>query len=226
MSRLQLAVFLLVGRITFLAKEKRESLLASTSTGGGGGGIAEDKLDDFMRQVDELRIELEREKERMDAFLIGACFSRPLRRCPFGNRATHSPTAWHRRTTRPRTAPVLPRGVSPRGARLPPHAPRTPADFVPDPAPRAQDAQLGAFPFPFPFRSTTTTTVTDLFPWPGNSNLFARSLSLSRSLFMRLQTEVIVSEGLPGLCSMHWPLFLVSSESPPLSKRGQIRYKT
>ena len=95
-------MFLLVGRITSLAKEKRESLLASTSTstGGGGGGIPEDKLDDFMRQVDELRIELEREKERMDAFLIGACFSCPLRRCPFGNRATHSPTAWHSQNDR------------------------------------------------------------------------------------------------------------------------------
>ena len=65
-------MFLLVGRITSLAKEKRESLLAST-----GGGVPEDKLDDFMRQVDELRIELEREKERMDAFLIGALACSP-----------------------------------------------------------------------------------------------------------------------------------------------------
>lgn len=93
-------MFLLVGRITSLAKEKRESLLASTSTstGGGGGGIAEDKLDDFMRQVDELRIELEREKERMDAFLIGACFFSSLYAAvAFGNRAnslTHR-MAWH-----------------------------------------------------------------------------------------------------------------------------------
>lgn len=60
------AVFLLVGRITSLAKEKRQALLSSH------GGVAEDELASFMRQVDELRTELEREKERMDAFLVGA----------------------------------------------------------------------------------------------------------------------------------------------------------
>lgn len=58
------AVFLLVGRITSLAKEKRQALLSSY------GGVAEDELASFMRQVDELRTELEREKERMDAFLV------------------------------------------------------------------------------------------------------------------------------------------------------------
>lgn len=69
------AVFLLVGRITSLAKEKRQALLSSD------GSVAEDDLATFSRQIDELRSELEREKERMDAFLIGtfASWSRRAR---------------------------------------------------------------------------------------------------------------------------------------------------
>uniref|UniRef100_A0A0K3CG41 FGENESH: predicted gene_6.325 protein n=1 Tax=Rhodotorula toruloides TaxID=5286 RepID=A0A0K3CG41_RHOTO len=58
------AVFLLIARITSLAKEKRQALKTS------GGTIAEDDLSTYMRKVEEIKYELEREKDRMDAFLV------------------------------------------------------------------------------------------------------------------------------------------------------------
>lgn len=61
------AVFLLIARITNLAKEKRQALKTS------GGAIAEDDLSMYMRKVEEIKYELEREKDRMDSFLVGAC---------------------------------------------------------------------------------------------------------------------------------------------------------
>ncbi|GAA5879998.1 hypothetical protein JCM3774_005471 [Rhodotorula dairenensis] len=133
------SVFLLVGRITSLAKEKRESLLTRT------GGVPEDKLDGFMHQFEELRIELEREKERMDAFLIER----------------------------------------------------------PDLEPHRYFHEV--------FRLAALVYLNMLLELPPTSYpillLVRKMLSL---------TEVIVSEGLPGLCSMHWPLFLMHLNSTPL----------
>ncbi|GAA5993511.1 hypothetical protein JCM10908_000625 [Rhodotorula pacifica] len=133
------SVFLLVGRITSLAKEKRQALLSSD------GGVPEDKLDAFLRQVDDLRSELEREKERMDAFLIER----------------------------------------------------------PDLEPHRYFHEV--------FRLAALVYLEMLLELPPTSYpillLVRKMLSL---------TEVIVSEGLPGLCSMHWPLFLMHLNSTPL----------
>uniref|UniRef100_A0A0K3CPX2 FGENESH: predicted gene_29.4 protein n=1 Tax=Rhodotorula toruloides TaxID=5286 RepID=A0A0K3CPX2_RHOTO len=49
---------------TSLAKEKRQALKTS------GGTIAEDDLSTYMRKVEEIKYELEREKDRMNAFLV------------------------------------------------------------------------------------------------------------------------------------------------------------
>ncbi|BGP57310.1 hypothetical protein JCM8202v2_004950 [Rhodotorula sphaerocarpa] len=133
------SVFLLVGRITSLAKEKRQALLSSH------GGVAEDELASFMRQVDELRTELEREKERMDAFLVER----------------------------------------------------------PDLEPHRYFHEV--------FRLAALVYLEMLLELPPTSYpillLVRKMLSL---------TEVIVSEDLPGLCSMHWPLFLMHLNSTPL----------
>ncbi|POY72130.1 hypothetical protein BMF94_4862 [Rhodotorula taiwanensis] len=133
------SVFLLVGRITSLAKEKRQALLSSD------GSVAEDDLATFSRQIDELRSELEREKERMDAFLIER----------------------------------------------------------PDLEPHRYFHEV--------FRLAALVYLEMLLELPPTSYpillLVRKMLSL---------TEVIVSEGLPGLCSMHWPLFLMHLNSTPL----------
>uniref|UniRef100_A0A0K3CRH5 FGENESH: predicted gene_21.4 protein n=1 Tax=Rhodotorula toruloides TaxID=5286 RepID=A0A0K3CRH5_RHOTO len=112
---------------TSLAKEKRQALKTS------GGTIAEDDLSTYMRKVEEIKYELEREKDRMNAFLLPQVF---------------------------RLAPLL-----------------------------YLEMLLELPPASYPILL-----------------LVRKMLSL---------TEPIVSESLPGLCSMHWPLFLVCRSSRP-----------
>ncbi|BGP26653.1 hypothetical protein JCM10295v2_005606 [Rhodotorula toruloides] len=133
------AVFLLIARITSLANEKRQALKTS------GGTIAEDHLSTYMRKVEEIKYELEREKDRMDAFLVER----------------------------------------------------------PDLEPHRYFHEV--------FRLAALLYLEMLLELPPTSYpillLVRKMLSL---------TEVIVSESLPGLCSMHWPLFLMHLNSTPL----------
>ncbi|BGO91363.1 hypothetical protein NBRC10512v2_003633 [Rhodotorula toruloides] len=133
------AVFLLIACITNLAKEKRQALKTS------GGTIAEDDLSTYMRKVEEIKYELEREKDRMDAFLVER----------------------------------------------------------PDLEPHRYFHEV--------FRLAALLYLEMLLELPPTSYpillLVRKMLSL---------TEVIVSESLPGLCSMHWPLFLMHLNSTPL----------
>ncbi|GAA6014335.1 hypothetical protein JCM11491_005045 [Sporobolomyces phaffii] len=57
-------VFLLIGRITSLAREKHEATKISR------GMIPEEDLSTFLRRVDDVRAELELEKGRVDAFVL------------------------------------------------------------------------------------------------------------------------------------------------------------
>ncbi|GAA5897074.1 Zn(II)2Cys6 transcription factor [Sporobolomyces salmoneus] len=57
-------VFLLIGRITSLAREKHEATKRS------GGMIPEEELSTFLRKVDDVRGELELEKARVDSFVV------------------------------------------------------------------------------------------------------------------------------------------------------------
>ncbi|GEM10388.1 C6 transcription factor [Rhodotorula toruloides] len=133
------AVFLLIARITSLANEKRQALKTS------GGTIAEDDLSTYMRKVEEIKYELEREKDRMNAFLV--------------ERPDLEPHRYFHEVFR--LAPLL-----------------------------YLEMLLELPPASYPILL-----------------LVRKMLSL---------TEVIVSESLPGLCSMHWPLFLMHLNSTPL----------
>jgi len=127
-------VFHLLGTIAQLAKEKRQG------TARDGGALGEDELAAFLGRVDDIKRMLEREKERMDGFLLGASLSPPA--CApllFAADATST-----NRTTRPRAAPLLSRNVSPRRPRLVRDDPRAAASSSACPSPRPQDAQLGA----------------------------------------------------------------------------------
>lgn len=59
------AVFLLIGKITSLAREKHDA------TKRNGGMIPEEELADFLRKIDEVRARLELEKARVDSFVVG-----------------------------------------------------------------------------------------------------------------------------------------------------------
>ncbi|BGP70839.1 hypothetical protein NBRC10513v2_004206 [Rhodotorula toruloides] len=124
---------------TSLAKEKRQALKTS------GGTIAEDDLSTYMRKVEEIKYELEREKDRMNAFLV--------------DRPDLEPHRYFHEVFR--LAPLL-----------------------------YLEMLLELPPASYPILL-----------------LVRKMLSL---------TEPIVSESLPGLCSMHWPLFLMHPNSTPL----------
>jgi len=59
-------VFLLLGTITQLGKDKRQAIKRD------GGAIGEEELGALLRRVEDIKRELERERERMDGFLLGA----------------------------------------------------------------------------------------------------------------------------------------------------------
>ncbi|GAA5891846.1 hypothetical protein JCM5296_003248 [Sporobolomyces johnsonii] len=133
------SVFLLIGRITSLAREKRQAMC------NNGGLVPEDELAIFLQKVDDVKGELELEKERMDSFLIDHPDLEPHRYFHEVFRLAALLYLQMMSELPPRSYPVL--------------------------------------------------------------LLVRKMLSL---------TEVIVSESLPGLCSMHWPLYLVHLNSTPL----------
>ncbi|TNY20571.1 fungal-specific transcription factor domain-containing protein [Rhodotorula diobovata] len=57
-------VFLLLGTITQLGKDKRQAIKRD------GGAIGEEELGALLRRVEDIKRELERERERMDGFLL------------------------------------------------------------------------------------------------------------------------------------------------------------
>ncbi|GAA6006614.1 uncharacterized protein JCM10292_006008 [Rhodotorula paludigena] len=132
-------VFLIIGRITNLFKDKRQAVKR------GGGAIAEDELATLLAKVEEIKADLEREKQRMDAYLI----ERPDLEAHSYFHATF------------RLAALLY------------------TEMLLEQSPRSYPVLV----------------------------LVRKMLSL---------TEAIVSESLPGLCSMHWPLFVMHLNSTPL----------
>ncbi|GAA5929268.1 hypothetical protein JCM1841_004761 [Sporobolomyces salmonicolor] len=133
------SVFLLIGRITSLAREKRQAVCSN------GGLVPEDELAVFLQKVDDIKGELELEKERMDGFLV--------------DRPELEPHRYFHEVFRLAALLYL--------------------QMMSELPPRSYPVLL----------------------------LVRKMLSL---------TEVIVSESLPGLCSMHWPLYLVHLNSTPL----------
>ncbi|KPV73479.1 uncharacterized protein RHOBADRAFT_54699 [Rhodotorula graminis WP1] len=132
-------VFHLLGAITHLAKEKRQASCRD------GAALAEDELEAFLSRVDAIKSELEREKERMDGFLLG--------------RPDLEPHRYFHETFR--LAALLY------------------CEMILEQPPRALPVLL----------------------------LVRKMLNL---------TELIVEESLPGLPSMHYPLFLMHLNSTPL----------
>ncbi|GAA6042681.1 hypothetical protein JCM8097_003743 [Rhodosporidiobolus ruineniae] len=133
-------VFVLVSRITALAKEKRQAIKLV-----GGDSLPEDDLALFLPKVEEVRLELEKEKERADALVS----ERP-------------DLDSHRH-------------------------------------------------FHEVFRLAALLYLHMLLELPPRS---LTMLLLTRKLINL--TEIIVSEDLPGLCSMHWPLYIMHLNSTPL----------
>ncbi|GAA5913483.1 hypothetical protein JCM8208_005193 [Rhodotorula glutinis] len=132
-------VFHLLGTIAQLAKEKRQA------TCRDGGGLAEDELGAFLGRVDDIKRGLERERERMDGFLL--------------ERPDLEPHRYFHETFR--LAALLY------------------CEMILEQPPRALPVLL----------------------------LVRKMLNL---------TELIVKESLPGLPSMHYPLFLMHLNSTPL----------